>query len=72
MALDKFKCITDWFVLIFLILIILVFIILKLTNIINWSWWIVLIPIYGTIAIGILILIFITYLLLHKELLSKR
>ena len=25
----------------------LIFIVLKLTNVIDWSWWLVLLPIYG-------------------------
>ena len=29
----------------------IVFIILKLTSLINWSWWLVLLPFYGPFAI---------------------
>lgn len=36
----------------------IVFIVLKLTGYIDWSWWIVLSPIWGSMLIGILILIF--------------
>lgn len=35
----------------------IVFIALKLLNAINWSWWLVLLPIYGSFAIAIVILI---------------
>lgn len=40
----------------------IVFIVLKLTNIISWSWWWILLPIWGpafiiiTISIGMLLL----------------
>lgn len=47
----------------FLQLLTLVFVILKLTHFINWSWWWVLVPLWGPIALvlGILgvILIFL-------------
>lgn len=33
------------------------FIVLKLTGYINWSWWIVLSPIWGSILIGIFFVI---------------
>ena len=33
----------------------IVFITLKLTNYINWSWWWVLAPIWGTIVIAIVV-----------------
>lgn len=29
----------------------LIFITLKLTSVINWSWWLVLLPLYGGIAL---------------------
>lgn len=35
------------------------FIVLKLTNMINWSWWWVLAPLWGPTALVILGLIFI-------------
>lgn len=31
----------------------LLFIGLKLTNIITWSWWLVLLPLYGGLALGL-------------------
>lgn len=33
------------------------FIVLKLCNVITWSWWIVTLPIWGGLALGIVILI---------------
>ena len=30
----------------------IVFIILKLCGVINWSWWVVLLPLWVTVAIG--------------------
>ena len=38
----------------------LIFIVLKLTNLVTWSWWVVLLPIYGPMAF-ILILLFILW-----------
>ncbi|CAH9012397.1 hypothetical protein VPHF35G1_0044 [Vibrio phage F35 g1] len=35
----------------------LIFITLKLTEVIDWSWWLVLLPFYGSIAFGLVILI---------------
>ena len=32
----------------------LLFIGLKLGGVINWSWWLVLLPLYGGLAIGLL------------------
>ncbi len=39
----------------------LIFITLKLTNVINWSWWWILSPIWITICIilGIIVIVFI-------------
>ena len=34
----------------------LIFIILKLTHVINWSWWVVLAPIWATLLIVIIVL----------------
>ena len=33
----------------------LVFITLKLTNVINWSWWLVLLPLYGGAIVTIIV-----------------
>lgn len=41
------------------------FIILKLCNVINWSWVWVLAPIWGSIALGLVILI--VYILLYMH-----
>lgn len=38
----------------------IVFIILKLCGLIDWDWWLVLLPIYGPLAI-VLIIIFIIF-----------
>ena len=35
----------------------LIFIILKLMAIIDWSWWLVLLPIYGGVAIWLVVVI---------------
>lgn len=33
------------------------FIVLKLTEVINWSWWWVLLPVYGPIILGIILIV---------------
>ena len=38
-------------------LLLIVFIVLKLTNVINWSWWWVLSPLWITLSIVVVILI---------------
>jgi len=45
----------------FLGLLTIVFIVLKLTSYISWSWWLVLLPLYGGVAviISILVIIFV-------------
>lgn len=46
----------------FLPLLCIVFITLKLTGVINWSWWLVLLPLYGPLAlilVGIAIFVLI-------------
>lgn len=35
----------------------IVFIILKLTNLVTWSWWLVLLPTLIPLAVGLLILL---------------
>lgn len=37
----------------------IVFVVLKLTNVINWSWWIVLLPFWGQIVLCLIIAIVI-------------
>lgn len=39
----------------------IVFIVLKLTHVINWSWWIVLAPIWGGILVGIIIVLILYF-----------
>ena len=39
------------------------FIVLKLTGYINWSWWIVLSPIWGSILVGLLIFLVIMFII---------
>ena len=40
----------------------IVFIVLKLTNVINWSWWLVLLPAYGGLILLGIFLIIVAYL----------
>ena len=46
-----------------------VFVVLKLTNYIDWSWWYVTLPFWGGIALAIFILIitFLVYLFKIKR-----
>jgi len=46
-----------------------VFVVLKLTNYIDWSWWYVTLPFWGGIVLGIFILIitFLVYLFKIKR-----
>lgn len=37
----------------------LIFIVLKLCHVIDWSWWLVLLPIYGPIALYFLGMLFV-------------
>ena len=37
----------------------LVFLVLQLTNVINWSWWWVTAPLWGPVALGIGIMVLI-------------
>jgi hypothetical protein len=37
----------------------IVFVVLKLTGNIDWSWWLVLLPFYGPLAIILLICVFL-------------
>lgn len=39
------------------------FIVLKLTGYINWSWWIVLSPIWGSILVGLLIFLVMMFVI---------
>lgn len=42
-------------------LLFLVFLVLKLTNVVSWSWWIVTLPLWGgaVLGIGLFLLVFI-------------
>ena len=50
----------------FMELLALAFIVLKLTKVINWSWWIVLAPVWGQ-AILVLVIAIIVYSLKNKD-----
>lgn len=41
----------------FLSMLTLIFITLKLTNVIAWSWWLILLPFYGSILLGLLLFV---------------
>jgi uncharacterized BrkB/YihY/UPF0761 family membrane protein len=45
----------------------LLFIALKLTNVIAWSWWLVLLPLYGVFVIVFIWVIFWVMYLIHKD-----
>lgn len=45
----------------------IVFIVLKLCNVIDWSWWWVTAPIWIPVAIAIAILVFVGLVLVVKE-----
>ena len=46
----------------------IVFITLKLLNVINWPWWLVLLPLYGGIlfAVSLFIIICVIYFLYYR------
>lgn len=50
----------------------IVFIILKLCKVINWSWWLVLIPIYISVGLFIAILIFAIVLVIIGAIIENR
>ena len=39
----------------------LIFIILKLTHVINWSWWVVLAPIWGSLLIVVIVILILYF-----------
>lgn len=51
----------------FLGLLCIVFIVLKLTNVIAWSWWLVLAPMWIPLAVGLACLIVILILKLFSK-----
>ena len=52
----------------------IVFLILKLTNVISWSWWWVTAPLWITIALNILIIISIVLFqfIIHRKKRNKK
>lgn len=40
----------------------LIFIVLKLCNVITWSWWVVFTPLWISLGIGLVIIIFFLWL----------
>lgn len=52
----------------------IVFLILKLTNVITWSWWWVTAPLWITIALNILIIISIVLFqfIIHRQKRNKK
>ncbi len=50
----------------FLSLLGITFIVLKLTNVIYWSWWLVLLPLYGGLVCFLLFAIIYIYFRLNK------
>jgi uncharacterized membrane protein len=51
-------------------LLLLTFVILKLTHVIDWSWWWVLSPLWISVSIGLIIVII--FFILKKKELDKR
>ena len=45
----------------------IVFIVLKLTGNITWSWWLVLLPLYGGVALIVVILLALISIALYKS-----
>ena len=45
----------------------IIFTVLKLTGVISWSWWLVLLPFYGGIAVLGIILIIIALVMYIKD-----
>ena len=45
----------------------IVFIVLKLTDVIDWSWWLVLLPLYGGVVLFILFAVIYVYFMLNKH-----
>lgn len=42
-----------------ILIVFLVFLVLQLTDVINWSWWWVTVPLWGPIALGIGVMVLI-------------
>jgi len=45
----------------------IVFVVLKLTGNITWSWWLVLLPLYGGVALIVVILLALISIALYKS-----
>lgn len=45
----------------------IVFTVLKLVGVINWSWWLVLLPFYGGLAVLGIVLIIIALIMYIKD-----
>ena len=45
----------------------IIFIEIKLTGYINWSWWIVLSPIWGSILVGLLIFLVVSFVIYRNS-----
>lgn len=45
----------------------LVFLVLKLVNVINWSWWWVTAPLWGSVALVVILYLLIFLLLIRKD-----
>jgi hypothetical protein len=52
----------------------LVFLVLKLCNIITWSWWLVTLPLWLSLAylVGIIVAFVVAATILHKKIRRKR
>lgn len=53
-------------------LLFITFLILKLCNVINWSWWWVTAPLWMPVALGIVVFVVCFIVLLIKELIYNR
>jgi len=55
----------------FLGLLTILFIGLKLTGYVMWSWWLVLLPLYGPLVLGFTIVAIVTVIALTQATMSK-
>lgn len=51
----------------FLDVLTLIFITLKLTGVINWSWWLVLLPLYFPLVIILVVAVLVTLSVIFDE-----
>lgn len=49
----------------------LIFVVLKLVGVIDWSWWLVLLPIYAPIILAIVIITLIILIAVIKNVVRK-